>query len=478
MRRAALLLLLASAGCGASSDPPEPPAEDARAGRTDLFRDFLDDGKRDAAGQPLNARRTDAADVCAGASGGIARITGRAEACRGALAGAGLQGRLVLDLWVRARGYRPGALLEVDVRAGGVSKARGTLRNTGVRATNRWQSFSVGFDHDGSPLEVVVRGAGNGTVELDHLDLFPRTMGLVLGPGSGEFGDDDWIEIEHDKGRALTLTVGTRDASEALAALVRSGAATDQRTDFRRLVRVRVRDLALSTETGNLELHARAGGHAARMQVRRAAPPCEYEGPADGVPVLVTGFQPFPADGWHDNVSAVAVLAARPPAGTKLLRLVLPVEYDRAPAEVASAIERCRPALVVSFGQGGSAIHLERTGYNLMDTSELSGGVPDNRGLVSAAAPIEAGAADSRATGLDLDRAASALSAIGEHGEPSDDPGRYVCNDVFFTELGALGRIGGRGGFIHLPYTTDFDDATRARFGAVVEAIVASQVAR
>lgn len=478
MRHLALGLLLTAAGCGASSSAPEAPTEDARAGRTDLFRDFLDDGKRDAAGQPLNARRTDAADVCPDAAGGIARISGRSEACRGPLAGAGLQGRLVVDLWLRARGYRPGALLEVTVRAGEATRAKGTLRSTGVRAANRWQSFSVSFDHDGSPLEVVVRGAGNGTVEIDHLDLFPRTMGLVLGPGSGEFADDDWLEIEHLRTQALTLAVGKRDATAALAALVRSGAATDQRTEFRHLVRVRVRDLFLSTETGTVELHARAGGHAARMQVRRAAPPCDYEGPADGVPVLVTGFQPFPADGWHDNVSAVAVLAARPPAGTRLLRLVLPVEYDRAPAEVASAIERCRPALVVSFGQGGSAIHLEQTGYNLMDTSELSGGVPDNRGLVSAAAPIEAGAADSRATGLDLDRVAAALSAIGEHGEPSDDPGRYVCNDVFFTELGTLGRIGGRGGFIHLPYTTDFDDATRARFGAVVEAIVASQVAR
>ncbi len=81
------------------------------------------------------------------------------------------------------------------------------------------------------------------------------------------------------------------------------------------------------------------------MQVRRSPPPCTFVGDASGVKVLATGFQPFPADGWHDNVSRVGVFAARPEAmpGVRLMRIELPVEYDRAAAEVQSAIRRCAP---------------------------------------------------------------------------------------------------------------------------------------
>jgi hypothetical protein len=35
---------------------------------------------------------------------------------------------------------------------------------------------------------------------------------------------------------------------------------------------------------------------------------------------------------------------------------------------------------------------------------------------------------------------------------------------------------GKRAGFIHLPYTTEFDDATRARFGAIVAAAIQATV--
>jgi hypothetical protein len=41
-----------------------------------------------------------------------------------------------------------------------------------------------------------------------------------------------------------------------------------------------------------------------------------------------------------------------------------------------------------------------------------------------------------------------------------------------FADLGT----GKRAGFVHLPYTTSFDDATRARFGKVVAAAVQATV--
>src|SRR5690606_33560951 len=109
------------------------------------------------------------------------------------------------------------------------------------------------------------------------------------------------------------------------------------------------------------------GTFAARMQLHREPAPCRYEGDPAGVKVLITGFQPFPADGWHDNVSAIAVTSLEPSQlrGAQVMRVVMPVEYDRAAAQVTELIERCAPAAVISFGQGGGSIALEEIAYNL-----------------------------------------------------------------------------------------------------------------
>ncbi|MCX5748182.1 MAG: hypothetical protein NT062_37465 [Proteobacteria bacterium] len=246
-------------------------------------------------------------------------------------------------------------------------------------------------------------------------------------------------------------------------------------TSLRTVIDVGIGDL-LPARTDLTELHVRAGSDAARVELRRTAPACAFAGTGP-TKVLVTGFQPFPADGWHENVSAVAVTAMNPAnvRGAQVMRLVLPVEYDRAAAEVIDVIARCAPDVVISFGQGGSAIALEHTAYNLQDTGEVPGGVPDNRGIVRAAQPIDDAGPAERTTLLPLDAIERALVAIGEAPEHSTDPGRYICNNVMYQDVAHLaGR--GRGGFIHLPYTTTFDDATRARFGKIVEVAIQATV--
>jgi len=170
----------------------------------------------------------------------------------------------------------------------------------------------------------------------------------------------------------------------------------------------------------------------------------------------------------------VTAMVAAHVHGAQIMRLVLPVEYDLAAAAVADAIARCHPDVVISFGQGGDDLALEETAYNLQDTGEVAGGVPDNRGVIRAAVPIDASAPATRATRLPLDAIQPALEAIGETPQRSTDPGRYVCNNVMFADLGAIGA--GRAGFIHLPYTTDFDDTVRARFGKVVETAIQAAV--
>jgi pyroglutamyl-peptidase len=308
--------------------------------------------------------------------------------------------------------------------------------------------------------------------------VFPERFGLVVSPGSGAYADTDRLVIELPRSRKLDkVKLDGVDVTARISELIATGKATRTTTDFRTLVEVAVGDLAMERgERSELEL--RAGSRAARMQLRRVEAPCTYEGDPSGVKVLITGFQPFPADGWHENVSAVAVttLDVSQLRGARVMRVVMPVEYDRAAHQLTDMIERCAPHAVISFGQGGGSIALEEVAYNLQDTGEVAGGVPDNRGIIRAASQIDPTAPATRTTLLPLAQIAEALRAIGEHPRPSRDPGRYICNNVMFATIGAMTRRGGVGGFIHLPYTVSFDQAARERFGSIVEAAIQATV--
>ena len=136
---------------------------------------------------------------------------------------------------------------------------------------------------------------------------------------------------------------------------------------------------------------------------------------------------------------------------------------------------RCSPDIVISFGQGGDAIALEEVAYNLQDTGEVAGGVPDNRGIIRAAAQIDPSAPATRDTLLPLDAIEQALESIGEAPRHSRDPGRYICNNVMFAGVGVM-QSRGVSGFIHLPYETHFDAEARERWGKVVQAAIQATV--
>jgi pyroglutamyl-peptidase len=439
-----IVVVLAAAvatGCAAADDGLDAPRPN-----DGMFRDFLD-GKVDGAGHPLNARVIPVEQLCPGA-------LERGEACVGALDGTAQRGELVVSARVRVRAG--GA--RIRVLDGDMVSAETLLGPDRVRELDAWFDVPVAYGSDGAPRTVEITG----DLELDYVEVFPQRFRIVLGPGSGILDDDDEISVEVPIGiEPEHVELEEIDVTEAFLA-----AATRTDTAFRTLYTIRAGELGARGDVAQLRVHA--DGEAARMELRRAAAPCAYEGDPDGVPVLVTGFQPFPADGWHDNVSEVAVRALRPAAvpGARVLRLILPVEYDRAAAAVRDAIARCAPAVVVSFGQGGGAIALEQTAYNLKDTGEVAGGVPDNRGVIAAALPIDPTAPAERASTLPLDAIDRALRDLDEAPVRSDDPGRYICNNVFFAAAGASPRAG----FVHLPYTTRFDDTRR--WGAIAEAVV------
>lgn len=455
------MLALAMAAC---AEAPEA-VDDPNAG---LLRDFLD-GKFDGAGHPLNAKLLPAAELC-----GEVALSG---VCEGGLPEGARSGELTANARLRVIEHASrGAIVTISLLDdSGAVVASESL--TVSRLRGRATVIDLPVHLAGSAARIRIEPAPGARIELEYVEIFPRQFGLVVAPGSGVIGDDEVLALEMPRSKRLELlTADGVDLLPRLNELIQQDLATRTPTTFRTIIEVRVGDL-LPDRGDVVELRAKTTGDTVRTQLRRTPAPCHYEGDPAGTRVLVTGFQPFPADGWHDNVSEIAVTAMDPSrlVGAQVMRLVLPVEYDRAAASIAEVIDRCAPDAVISFGQGGGAIALEEVAYNLQDTGEISGGVPDNRGIIRAAAPIDVDAPPERETLLPLDEIERELVAAGETPRRSRDPGRYICNNVMFGNVGKLaGR--GRAGFIHLPYTTSFDDETRARFGRVVEAAVQATV--
>lgn len=470
MRRILLGMLAATlvSGCTAPGD------ESGTGPNEGLLRDFLD-GKFDAAGHPLNAKVAEAEALCATAgsvSGGALRLT---RACEGALPGTEQNGDMVASLRLRVRSA-PSSGTVVRARLLGETReelATATLTAAQLRSSE-WLDLPLRWSSRGEPVSIEITPSTGVLVDIDYVEVFPSRFGLVASPGSGVYGDADRLVFEVPKGRKLDrIELDGVDITARLSSLVTAGKATRTTTEFRTLIDVSVGDLAPERRATS-EVELRAGSFAARMQVHREPTPCRFEGDPNGIKVLATGFQPFPADGWHDNVSAIAVTSMNPAElrGAQVMRVVMPVEYDRAAAQVTDLIERCAPDAVISFGQGGGAIALERTAYNLQDTGEVTGGVPDNRGIIRAATQIDPDAPATRVTLLPLEQIEEALVDIGEEPQYSTDPGRYICNNVMFNNIGLMGPRGGVGGFIHLPYTTQFDASVRERYGKVALAAV------
>jgi pyroglutamyl-peptidase len=169
-------------------------------------------------------------------------------------------------------------------------------------------------------------------------------------------------------------------------------------------------------------------------------------------PVLVTAFGPF--DGRHENASSLALDLLKgivPEIRTR----VLPVDSVLAPARLKRALAQIRPRALVMLGEaaGSHTIRLESTAWNEMDFR-----IPDLAGRQPRSRPIRReGAAHLKST-LPLTLLEDRLRQTSHDVAISDDPGRYLCNQVFFIARDWIDRHGAncQAGFVHLPLATDY----------------------
>ena len=164
---------------------------------------------------------------------------------------------------------------------------------------------------------------------------------------------------------------------------------------------------------------------------------------------LVTAFEPFGDEAT--NASREAVRRLPPRLGEIAISTqVLPTSYARSVPELAAAIRRTRPEIVLCVGQAGErpALNVERVAINLQDAT-----LPDNDGAQPVDTAITPRGIPARFSTLPVREAVAALRAAGLPAEVSNSAGTFVCNHVFYNlmQLATRNRHRFRAGFLHVP---------------------------
>lgn len=168
----------------------------------------------------------------------------------------------------------------------------------------------------------------------------------------------------------------------------------------------------------------------------------------DKIKILLTAFEPFGEEDINSSIETLN-LTADNIDGAEIIKLILPVEYNKSAMLLKEAVYNIEPAAVISMGQaaGRSSITIERVAINLYNAD-----MADNAGIVMKDVPIiEDGAAAYFATipiGLIID----AIVNDGIPAAQSLSAGAFVCNSLMYNMLEFL-PDDIIGGFIHLPIT-------------------------
>lgn len=165
--------------------------------------------------------------------------------------------------------------------------------------------------------------------------------------------------------------------------------------------------------------------------------------------VLVTGFGPF---AMHQvNASWVAVqelekMGLGEDLDVSLVTIEIPVEYSTVREKIPMLWKDISPQLVVHVGVSGIAkeLTLEQVAHN--DGYDK----PDVRGLLPYDKCCVGGAPHCLTSDIDMNQVCDAVNKAqcGVHSIVSHDPGRYLCDFIYFTSLNVNKTSTA---FIHVP---------------------------
>ena len=157
--------------------------------------------------------------------------------------------------------------------------------------------------------------------------------------------------------------------------------------------------------------------------------------------LVVSGFEPF--DGHVRNPSGEAALHLDGSVVEGLLidSVLLPVSWVWSFRRLADVVAAVKPHALLMLGVSNrDEVSFERFAYN-----EANGQL-DMDGIVGPASPLIEGGPPVLEGTLPL----HALDSSPIASRVSTDPGRYLCNDVYYRAMSAFSGVPLRG-FVHLP---------------------------
>ena len=160
--------------------------------------------------------------------------------------------------------------------------------------------------------------------------------------------------------------------------------------------------------------------------------------------ILLTAFEAFGGESMNPARLALEALEAE-----DVIRLYLPVEYEKASRLVLEAIDAHRPAAVVSIGQAGGrdTVTPEKYAVNIRDSAS-----PDSAGRICLKEAVIPGGAEKLESTFGAEQITDTLLECGIPARISENAGTYVCNDVMYSVLWKLKDTNIPAGFIHVPY--------------------------
>lgn len=152
--------------------------------------------------------------------------------------------------------------------------------------------------------------------------------------------------------------------------------------------------------------------------------------------IMLTGFEVFSTNTVNPTEVIALALSNRVDIKTK----VLPVVWDECWERIKD--EECDVYLLTGLASSRTTITIEKYAYN-----EKKASIPDNKGIIENNEKIDKDGDDRLKTTLDTNRLIELLKAEGIEAKLSEDPGRYICNNLYYHAL----MSGKEALFVHLP---------------------------
>ncbi len=187
--------------------------------------------------------------------------------------------------------------------------------------------------------------------------------------------------------------------------------------------------------------------------------------------ILLTGFEPFGGRTINASWEAVRQLNGMVIDGASVQSEELPVLWHGSAEKMTGFIQTYKPVLVVSAGEGGPILSLEKYAHNHNDSA------PDNAGKLPESSSIISNAPSRFATPLDIAEMSNALTKEGVQNVVSSDAGGYLCNFISFNTYAYLNKTQSHIPtlFVHVPPTSSSGDQTNISMIAKALTIILQQ---